>query len=229
MTETPLPRSRLVTLALSRYLFMIALFMLFFFLPAGTLDYWQAWVYMAIIVIPMFMIGLYLIRKDPALLERRMRLRERRGEQKRFVNWSLLLFVLLYLLPGFDRRFGWSHVPWYVVALSDVFVLLGYGLVAWVFRTNSYASRVVEVNAGQRVIDSGPYAFVRHPMYLGSILLWGLTPLALGSLWVLMLAIPLPILLAFRAVDEEKLLLRDLPGYEEYTRKVKYRLFPGIW
>lgn len=229
MNETPMPRSRLVALTLSRYLFMIALFMLFFFLPAGTFDYWQAWVYIAIIAVPMFMIGLYLLRNDPGLLERRMRLGERRGGQKRFVSWSILLFVLLYLFPGFDRRFGWSDPPWVVVALTDALVLLGYGMVAWVFRANSYASRVIEVNAGQRVIDTGPYAIVRHPMYLGSILMWGLSPLALGSWWGLLLAIPLPFLLAYRAVDEEKLLLRDLPGYREYAQRVRYRLIPGIW
>jgi protein-S-isoprenylcysteine O-methyltransferase Ste14 len=220
---------QLLKMVLSRALGMIVVFILFFFLPAGTWNYWQAWVYIGIIFIPMLFVLVYLIRHDPELLERRMRMRERRSEQRLIIKVSLIFFVLAYLLPGFDIRFGWSNVPLWVCIAADVLVLLGYGIVFRVFQVNSYASRVIEVNSGQKVIDTDIYAIVRHPMYFGAILMYVASPLALGSYWAMIPgAVIAPILVA-RILDEETALEKDLPGYVEYKQKTKYRLIPFIW
>jgi len=229
MSHSPVPRARLVAMAAARLLMVVPLLMLLLLLPAGTFDFWQAWVYMALLVTPMVFNIIYLTRRDPGLLERRMNLREQRDQQRRVIAWSLLYFLLIYVIPGLDRRYGWSQVPWVVTVVADVIILLSYILFTWVLRENSYASRVVEVGQEQRVITTGPYALVRHPMYLGVIVLFGLTPLALGSYWGLIPSALLPVLLVGRVRDEEALLLQELPGYREYTEKVRYRLLPGIW
>jgi protein-S-isoprenylcysteine O-methyltransferase Ste14 len=216
-------------MVLSRALGMVVVFMLFFFLPAGTWNYWQAWVYIGVILIPMLFVLVYLLRNDPELLERRMRMRERRSEQRLIIKVSMIFFVLAYILPGFDIRFGWSNVPLWVCIAADMLVLLGYGIVFRVFQVNSYASRVIEVNSGQKVIDTDIYAIVRHPMYFGAILMYVASPLALGSYWaVIPGAMIVPVLVA-RILDEEIALEKDLPGYVEYKQKTKYRLIPFIW
>jgi protein-S-isoprenylcysteine O-methyltransferase Ste14 len=159
-----------------------------------------------------------------------MRTREREKPQTLMVKLSLIWFVLTFVIPGLDHRFGWSDVPTEVVIASDVLVFLGYLMIMMVFRENSYASRVVEVTEGQKVIDSGPYAVVRHPMYLGSIVLYTFTPLALGSYWALLpVCLIIPILTILRIPNEEEVLKRELPGYEEYMQRVKYRILPGVW
>lgn len=200
-----------------------------FFLPAWTLKYWQAWVYMAVIFIPMLGIVLYFYKDKPDFLARRMNMKEKAVEQKLVIKLSFLPLILAFLLPGFDVRLGWSNLPSWLVLLSDTIVLLGYGLVFLVFRENSFASRIVEVMDGQKVVTSGPYALVRHPMYLGSIIMYLFSPLALGSAWAVLPALFLIPVLVIRINGEEKLLTSDLPGYAEYTQKVRYRLFPGVW
>ena len=229
MTETTLSNSSLTRLVLSRYLMAFFALAAMFFLSAGTLAYWEAWLYLAILFIPMAFVMVYLLKNDPQLLERRMHMREREKAQKRIISFSWLWFLLAFLLPGLDHRFGWSDVPVGVVLLAAGLVLLGYGLVFWVFRANSYASRVIEVAQGQQVIDSGPYAIIRHPMYIGSIVLYVFSPLTLGSWWAMIPALPIIPILVLRILNEEKLLVKDLPGYEAYRQKVKYRLLPGIW
>jgi len=134
-----------------------------------------------------------------------------------------------FIIPGFDVRFGWSNVPWLVVIIADVIVLFAYLFFALVLKTNSYASRIVEVEKGQKVITTGPYAVVRHPMYLASLILYGFSPLALGSYWAMLLVVLLTALLITRIKGEERELLENLEGYEEYVKKTKYRLVPGIW
>jgi len=141
----------------------------------------------------------------------------------------ILFFLLTFLIPGFDKRFGWSATQGWVVLIADVMVLLGYGLVFLVFRENSYAARTVGVEQGQEVISSGPYSIVRHPMYLGILLTYGFSPLALGSYWGMIPMLLLPVLLMARIWNEEQVLRKELEGYEAYTRQVKYRLIPGIW
>jgi protein-S-isoprenylcysteine O-methyltransferase Ste14 len=221
--------TQLLKIVLSRALGTVVVFMLLFFLPAGTWTYWQAWFYIAIIFIPMFFVLAYLFRNDPELLERRMRMRERRSEQRFILKVSLIFFVLAYLLPGFDIRFGWSNVPAWVCIAAGVLVLLGYGIVFRVFQVNSYASRVIEINSGQRVIDTDVYTIVRHPMYFGAILMYSLSPLALGSYWAIIPGLLIIPVLVARILDEEIALEKDLPGYVEYKQKTKYRLIPLIW
>jgi len=207
----------------------LPIFALVIILPAWKWDYWQAWLYLLILYIPMFFVLYYLLKNDPALLQRRMRMREKESVQRRIIVLSLVYFLVAFTLPGFDVRFGWSNVPAWVSLVADVLVLTGYMTFVWVLMVNSYLSRTVEVEAGQKVVSSGPYAIVRHPMYAGISLMYIATPVALGSFWALIPAVFIVPLLVVRLRNEEQVLLRDLPGYAEYTQKVKYRLLPGVW
>jgi protein-S-isoprenylcysteine O-methyltransferase Ste14 len=207
--------------------FLVVALMLF--IPAGSLDYWQAWVYLGVLFAPLVFVVNYFLKRDPGFLERRMRVREKEPSQHKIQVLGGILFFLGFLIPGLDYRFGWSSVPVPIVLTADAFVFLGYLFIFVVFRENSYASRIVEVEAGQRVITSGPYALVRHPMYLGFIVMFLATPPALGSLWGLPVFLLTPVFLVFRIRNEEEVLARDLPGYAEYSQKVKYRLIPLVW
>jgi protein-S-isoprenylcysteine O-methyltransferase Ste14 len=229
MTEIPISRSALTRLVLARYIAAFVVLAALFFLTAGTLAYWEAWLYLATLFIPMGFVMLYLLKNDPELLERRMRMREKETAQKRIISFSWLWFLLAFILPGLDQRFGWSDVPVIVVLVAALLVLLGYSMIFWVFRANRFASRVVEVTQGQQVIDQGPYALVRHPMYVGSIVLYTFSPLALGSWWAMVSTLPIIPILVMRILSEEEILRRDLPGYTDYCRKVRYRLLPGVW
>ncbi|MCK6538603.1 MAG: isoprenylcysteine carboxylmethyltransferase family protein [Anaerolineales bacterium] len=199
------------------------------FLPAGTFKYWQAWVWLAVLFIPMGFSLAYLLKIDPKLLERRTRTDEMRPEQRRIIMASVIYFLVIFILPGFDVRYGWSNVPVWLCLAADGVVLASYLLYLLVLKTNTYASRVVEVEQGQQVITSGPYALVRHPMYLAMILMMTATPLALGSYWIMLPSILFILLLAARAKNEEELLQKELKGYSEYMQKTRYRLFPGVW
>jgi protein-S-isoprenylcysteine O-methyltransferase Ste14 len=199
------------------------------FIPAGTLDYWEAWVYLAILLLPMFFVFRYLLKHSPQLLERRMQMRERELAQRRIVALSFLYFAVAFTLPGFDRRWGWSDVPIWVVIVADLVVLLGYGFFVLVLRENQYASRTIQVEQSQRVISSGPYALVRHPMYLGVSLMYLASPLALGSYWALLPALLIVPILIARITHEEEVLERELAGYRDYQRATRYRLLPGVW
>jgi protein-S-isoprenylcysteine O-methyltransferase Ste14 len=213
----------------SRLLLAIPILSLVFFLPAGTLRYWQAWVYMGILIIPASLVMVYFLIKDPELLERRMRTREKNPGQKKVVLFGYPMFGIAFLLPGLDRRFGWSSVPTALVLIADALVLLGYGLFVLVLRENRYAARTVAVEKEQKVITSGPYAVVRHPMYSASIVLYGFSSLALGSYWAIIPFALLNIIYVVRILNEEKVLLQELEGYREYTQETRYRLIPGIW
>lgn len=210
-------------------LLIMVLYGLLFFLPAGTFDFWQAWMYLILLILMMSAMSVFLLVTDPELLARRLQFSERRKQQKRLIAWSYPLFVLIFILPGFDHRFGWSHLAPAVCIIAGLLVVIAYGVVALVFRENSYTSRIIEVAQGQKVIDSGPYALVRHPMYVGVLLMYTVTPLALGSWPAFLVALLMIPIIVIRIRDEEKTLLEGLPGYREYTQKVKYRLIPGIW
>ncbi|VVB57370.1 Phospholipid methyltransferase [uncultured archaeon] len=200
-----------------------------FFLPAGTLDYWQAWAYLAVVLLPAALVVLYFLKTDPAFLERRLKMREKEAPQKFVQKLGAFIFIFGFPIPGLDRRFGWSSVPaeWSVAA--DAAVFLGYLLVFLVFRENSYAGRTIRVEKGQKVISTGPYSVIRHPMYLGMLLLYLATPLALGSWWALpVFSLILP-LLVLRILNEEEVLRRGLKGYPAYCQKVRYRLIPLVW
>lgn len=197
--------------------------------PAGTFDFWQVYVYMGILVIPMTFVLFYFLKKDPLFLERRTRAKEKEKAQKIIQIAFSFVFLFGFIVPGLDKRFGWSEIPVWIVLIADLIILLGYLFIFFVFRQNSYASRVVEVDEGQKVISTGLYSFVRHPMYLGIIAMYLLTPVALGSWWGLIPMAGIPLALVLRILNEEKVLCRDLPGYTDYCKKTKYRLIPLIW
>jgi protein-S-isoprenylcysteine O-methyltransferase Ste14 len=222
-------KGTLIRMVAIRLLVAIPVLFAFFFLPAGTFSYWEAWAYMAIIFIPMLLVLAYLLKNDPDLLERRMKMRERETEQKLIVKLSVFQFLLAYLLPGFDQRFGWSNVPAAVVIVAELLVLLGYGIFFLVLRENRYASRVIEVEQEQQVISSGPYKIVRHPMYLGLLAFYIFSPLALGSYWAMIPALLIVPIFIARIRNEEIVLSRDLKGYQEYMQRTPNRLIPGIW
>ena len=222
-------KKKLLTRILLMLILMDGLFMVMFFIPAGTVDYWQAWVYAILLNFCMLVVTIYLLRNDPGLLERRMQYHERNPQQKLFIAFSYPIFIAVFLLPGFDQRFGWSNMAPAISIAAAVVVLLAYGFIFLVFRVNSYTARVIKVEAGQKVITTGPYALVRHPMYLGSIIMYIATPLALGSWAALIPALLYIPVLVLRIRDEEETLARELEGYREYMQKTKYHLFPGIW
>jgi protein-S-isoprenylcysteine O-methyltransferase Ste14 len=222
-------RKTLIRIVITRYLLLFPVLGACFFLPAWSLRYWEGWVYIFVIAVPVGIFGIYLFKKDPELLERRMRTKEKRKEQRLVIKLSLLFFPVIFILPGFDKRFGWSNVPPAVELVSFGFVLLGYWMITAVFRANSFASRVVEVEQGQKVITTGPYAIVRHPMYSAQMVFYLFTPLALGSTWAAIAAILFLLVFVLRIQDEEKELTEHLEGYADYKRKVRYRLIPGVW
>jgi protein-S-isoprenylcysteine O-methyltransferase Ste14 len=229
MSDRQLSQNELKKMACIRLLMAISLLSAMFFLPAGTFAYWEAWGYLAVLFIPVSFVLNYLLKNDPELLERRMRMKEKEKRQKLIIKISYIYFLLVFLLPGFDKRFGWSNVPVGVVVIADILVLLGYGMFFLVLRENRYASRTIEVVQEQKVIRSGPYAIVRHPMYLGLLLMYTFSPLALGSYWAIIPAIMIIPLLVARIWDEERMLVKDLDGYKEYMQETKYRLIPCVW
>jgi protein-S-isoprenylcysteine O-methyltransferase Ste14 len=220
---------QLLIKVLIRFVLAIIILSLNFFLPAGTIEFWEAWVYMGILFTPMIFVLIYLLKKDPELLERRMKIKEKEEPQKVFVKLSFLVFFIAFIIPGFDYRFGWSGVPFIVIIIADLFIFIGYLLFFLVLKENTYASRIIEVEKGQKVISTGPYAIIRHPMYVAVLTIYVLSPLALGSYWAVLAVLPLPLIIILRIKNEEKILIDKLPGYREYTQKVKYRLIPYIW
>jgi protein-S-isoprenylcysteine O-methyltransferase Ste14 len=205
---------------------------LLLFVPAGTFDYWQAWVFATVFFACNVVLTAYLIVQDPQLLERRMKAgpaAEQSGIQKIIVLLTLFVIIGIAVVPGLDRRFGWSQVPASVVILGNLALVLSHFGFYRVFRANTYGASTIRVEEGQRVISTGPYAFVRHPMYAAALLLFFSMPLALGSWWGLALMVPGILLLAWRLLNEEEFLRQNLPGYTEYTRRVRYRLMPYVW
>lgn len=198
-------------------------------IPAGTFDYWQVYLYFSVIVIPMIFVLLYFLEKDPRFLERRAKGTEKVKEQKLIQLINLPVFMSAFIIPGLDRRFGWSDVSPEIIIATNVVILGGYMLIFKVFRQNSYASRIIEIDRNQKVISTGLYSIVRHPMYLGVLIMYLPTPLALGSYRGLIPMALLPVALILRILNEEKVLKENLEGYKEYCQKTRYRLIPYIW
>jgi protein-S-isoprenylcysteine O-methyltransferase Ste14 len=205
------------------FLFLLVL------LPAGTLNFWQVYLYSAVLAGPMFFVVIYFLKKDPGFLERRLKTKEKEPHQKKIVQSAAIIYMAGFIVPGLDRRFGWSDVSLFIVILADILVLLAYIFIFFVFRENIYASRVIEVEKEQKVISTGPYSIVRHPMYLGVIVMYLSTPVALGSFWGIIPFSILPAALVLRILNEEKVLTGQLPGYREYCGRVRYRLVPYLW
>jgi protein-S-isoprenylcysteine O-methyltransferase Ste14 len=202
------------------------------FVPAWKIDFWQAWVFLLIFAISSALITAYLWTNDPKLLERRVNAgpgAEKEESQKIIQLLASLVFICLFMLPSLDHRLSLSDVPLPVVVAGDVLVALGFLFIFFVFRENTFAAATIEVVADQKVISTGPYAVVRHPLYSGALIMLFGTPLALGSWWGLLLLIPMTIVIACRLLDEEKLLANGLTGYRQYCQKVRYRLVPFIW
>jgi protein-S-isoprenylcysteine O-methyltransferase Ste14 len=211
---------------------LLPIMALLVFVPAGTIRYWQAWVLLLIFGTVSALLTQYLIRNNPALLKRRLKggpRAEKRTAQKIIMICVSVAFVALMVVPGLDHRFGWSRMPGAVVIAGDVLVLLGFYFIFCVYRVNPFTSATIEVAEDQRVISTGPYAIVRHPMYAGGFLYLLGTPLALGSYWGLLAAAAMMPLLIWRLLDEERFLAANLPGYREYIKKVRYRLVPLLW
>ena len=221
--------AKLLLQGLGKYVLGVLVTGFLIFLPAGSLRFWNGWLLMAVLFIPMLLVGLALFVKAPELLRRRLNAKEREREQKDVLAWSGLLFVGAFVIAGLGYRFGWFMLPrWACLIFAGVF-LLGYALYAEVLRENEYLSRTVEVQAGQRVVESGLYGVVRHPMYLATLMLFLSMPLILGSVYAFALLLGYLPLIAARIRGEEALLERELKGYRAYKQKVRYRLIPGIW
>ena len=202
------------------------------FLPAGTLNYWQAWVFIVVFMTSVSAVGLYLSLNDPALLERRKRIgpaAEESPVQKIIMSIAILGNIALLIFSALDYRFQWSHIPGYVSLIGDALIALGLFINVLVFRENSYGASNITVEDEQKVISTGPYALVRHPMYGGVLVMLIGVPLALGSAWGLVVLAVITPGLIWRILDEEKVLEKDLTGYQEYEQKVRYRLVPYLW
>lgn len=212
-----------------RILVAAAAFAAVMFIPAGSLRFWQGWVYLTIWIVPVLVFFLYFYKHDPELAERRLRWREKVREQKILMRLFRVTVVALFLLPGLDHRFGWSHLPVWLTILSQAFVLGGWAMVFWVMKVNHFAASTIEVEAGQHVVSTGPYSIVRHPMYLGIGVMFLFSTLALGSYFALpAFGLVIPILV-FRLLNEEKVLRQELPGYPEYCLRTRFRLVPFLW
>lgn len=222
-------RGTLISSAVMKYCMGLLMVGLLLFLPAGTFSYWNAWLFIGLLFIPMFFLGVVLLIKSPQLLEKRLNSKEKESEQVVVVILSLFMFFGGFISCALDYRFEWSNMPVEVVAIAAVVQLASYGLYGEVMRENAYLSRTVEIQKEQKVIDTGLYGVVRHPMYFASVLLFLSMPLVLGSWIGFFIFLIYPFLLVKRIRNEEKVLEEGLPGYKEYKQKVRYRMFPFIW
>lgn len=202
---------------------------LLIFLPANTIEYWNGWLLMGLLFVPMFVAGIFLMIKNPELLKKRLNMKEKEKGQKQIVAISGLMFIAGFILAGLNYRFNWIKLPNVVVIISSCIFILSYILYAEVIRENKYLSRTLEVQDGQKVVDKGLYGIVRHPMYLATILLFLSMPLILGSPISLIIFLIYPFIIAKRIKSEEELLERELEGYNEYKNKVKYKVIPYVW
>ena len=222
-------RATLAWQALAKGVGGLAVMALLLFLPAGSWGYWQAWLFLGLLFVPMTCVATWLLVREPELLAKRLSSKEQEKAQRQVVALSALMFIAGFLLAGFDQRFGWSEMPAWVVAIAAVVMLCGYGLYAEVMRENAFLSRTVEVQENQKVISTGLYGIVRHPMYAATLVLYLAMPIVLGS-WVAQIPfLAYPLIIARRIRNEEQVLEEGLAGYCEYEQQVRYRLIPFIW
>ena len=221
--------TKLFIQAIAKFLLGVVLVGALIFLPAGTLTYAYGWLFMGILFVPMFVAGLVMMAKNPSLLEKRLNAKEKLEEQSLVVKLSGLMFSVGFILAGLGVRFGWYVLPRYAVIIGAVLFLTAYVLYAEVLRENTYLSRTIEVQENQKVIDTGLYGIVRHPMYSATLLLFLSMPIVLGSIYAFIVFLAYPFIIAKRIKSEEEFLEKELSGYSEYKQKVKYRLIPFIW
>lgn len=222
-------RKRILFKVIIRFLLAFIFIGILLFVPAGTLKYYNGWLFMAGLMIPMLFVMIYFYFTDPELLEKRINTKEKEDVQKAYIKLSIAFYVGVYIIPGLDFRYNWSEVPLWLVLVSLALMISGYVMFIFVLLQNRYASRVVEIQNEQKLIDTGLYSIVRHPMYLAASIIYIPSALVLGSYVALIPMLLLPLLLAFRIKNEEKVLLKGLPGYDEYMKKVQYRMVPFIW
>ncbi|MBR6562711.1 MAG: isoprenylcysteine carboxylmethyltransferase family protein [Clostridia bacterium] len=220
---------KLLINALTKFILGLLLVGTLLFLPAGAFDYVNGWLFIGLLFIPMLLLGIVMLISAPSLLEKRLNAKEKENAQKGVVAVSGLLFVLGFVTAGLDYRFNWSEMPTWVVITASVILLVSYALYAEVMRENAYLSRTIEVQENQKVVDTGLYGIVRHPMYAVTVLLFLSIPITLGSWWSLLCFLPYVAVIAVRIINEEKVLESGLDGYTDYKKKVKYRLIPFIW
>ena len=207
----------------------IVVFGALLFIPAGSLRFWQGWTYLIIWFVFILSAFGYFYKHDPQLVERRLQRKEKVREQKLIIKFGFVTWLIGYLLPGLDHRFGWSHLPLWLTILSQVLVLGGCLIMFWVLKANSFAAATIQVESDQKVISSGPYRIVRHPMYLGASVMLLFAPLALGSYFALPVFALFISIIVFRLLNEEKVLRQELPGYAEYCLHTRFRLVPYLW
>ena len=220
---------KLLCSAILKFLCGAALVGALLFLPAGSLNYTGGWLFLGLLFVPMFIAGIVMFIKSPDFLAKRLDVKEKQKSQQGVIKFAGLMFVAGFVVAGLDYRFGWSVVPPAVTVAAAVFFLMAYLLYAEVMRENAYLSRTIKVEEGQKVVSTGLYGVVRHPMYMATLVLFMVMPLVLGSWYALIPFAFYPLIIVIRLKDEEELLTRELPGYEEYKEKVKYRLLPFIW
>ena len=220
---------KLLFQAITKLILGIVIIGLLLFLPAGTFQFWNAWLFIALLFIPMFILGVILWLKDKELLRKRLKSKEKETEQKQVILISLLVFVVGFIVAGLDFKYGWSYLPKEVTIISSIILIISYILYAEVMRENTYLSRTIEVQENQKVIDTGLYSIVRHPMYFATTLLFLSFPLVLGSFISFIIFLIFPFTLVKRIKNEEKVLEEGLKGYKEYKQKVKYKMIPFIW
>ena len=199
------------------------------FIPAGTINYWNAWVFIGVLFVPMFIAGIIMMIKNPELLKQRLDAKEKESEQKLVILGSGIMFLSGFIVAGLNYRYQWLILPNLVIIIASIIFIISYILYAEVLRENTYLSRTIKVQENQKVVDSGLYGIVRHPMYAITILLFLSMPLILGSIYSLIIFLIYPILIALRIKNEEEVLEKELNGYNEYKKKVKYRIIPFIW
>ena len=215
--------------AIIRYILGVVLVGILLFVPAGTLKFWNAWLFMGILFIPMFIAGIILMFKNPMLLKSRLDVKEQEQEQKYVILYSGLMFLFGFIIAGLNYRFSWIKIPNNIVIISSIIFLISYILYAEVLRENTYLSRTIKVQNNQKVVDTGFYGIVRHPMYTITIILFLTIPLMLGSIISFIIFLIYPFIISKRISNEEKVLEKELIGYIEYKKKVKYKLIPFIW
>lgn len=215
--------------AITKFLIGALLVGALIFVPAGTIKFLNGWIFMGVLFVPMFIFGIYLMFKNPDLLKRRLNAKEKEGEQKTVIALSGLMFMAGFVIAGLNYRFGWVVLPNIVTIVASIVFVISYILYAEVLRENAYLLRTIEVEKGQKVVDTGMYGIVRHPMYIVTILLFLSIPLILGSIISFVIFLMYPFIIIKRIKNEEKVLEKDLEGYIEYEKKVKYRLIPFIW